>query len=183
MTLNEIKEDVTLDLLGLSLRKNKYIQVEIAILINSAICVLHFPLIIPFVIGWPSVSFHITSLKKVALDLHFLFLNDCLMSASCDTVWFDFYAIPEICSLLLTNHISVVFRFLFIFFFFSFFFCLFCAWDPFITMGSFIALQDSSPCVAGNTFIKLIWFSGDSFSQSQSAPWWKYSVVSSITWY
>ena len=46
--------------------------------------------------------------KKVALHLCILYMSDLLVSASRNSVSFDFFAINEICSILCKNHISVV---------------------------------------------------------------------------
>ena len=73
-----------------------------------------------FLVAWP---------KTVAWRLRILFKSD-LVSASCNTIWFDFSAVHEIHSILCRNHISVV----------SSFFCncfkIVQASHPYIKMGS-----------------------------------------------
>ena len=65
---------------------------------------LHFPLIIQVVFQFHHMA------KKVVWHLHIQFMND-LVLAPHSTVSFDFFAVHEICSILLRNHISVAFIF------------------------------------------------------------------------
>ena len=55
---------------------------------------------------YSSFSLLITWPKKVAWRLHILFMDGLVVSASCDTVSFDFFAGHEIRSIVRKNHIS-----------------------------------------------------------------------------
>ena len=70
---------------------------------------LRFPSFIPVITKCSSFSLDITWPKKVARRLCILFMGDLVVSTSCNTVLFDFFAFHDIYSILQRNHISVSF--------------------------------------------------------------------------
>ena len=91
---------------------------------------LCFPLIILIVTRCSIFFLLITKPKKLAWHLLILFMSDLVVSASCNTVLFDFFAVHEIHSILQRNQMSVA----------SSFFCtcfeIVQALHPYVRMGS-----------------------------------------------
>ena len=91
-----------------------------------------FPSIMPVVTRCSSFCFLFSWPKKFALHVHILFMGDFVVSAFCNTILYDFFAVHEIHSILHRNRISVG----------SSFFCncfeIIQAFYPFIRMGSIL---------------------------------------------
>ena len=111
---------------------------------------LHFPLIIPVATWCSSLSLLITWCKKVTWYLCILCMSDHVVSASLTIVLFDFYAAPNIRSILCSNHISAAFSF-------------FCSYIEMVLTSIHqnwfnIALQGSVSCMNRDVVVCLYWF-------------------------
>ena len=97
---------------------------------SPPLLLLHFPLIISVLTKCSSFSNFIPWPKKVACCLHISFMSGLGVSASPNIVSFDFFAVHEICSILLKNHIHVASDF------FCSYFQIVHALHPYIWVGS-----------------------------------------------